>query len=51
MTENEIELINIIREQDNPVRALRVAINIIVYYLMQHGSCSKPFPVVPREQV
>ena len=38
MTENEIKLINIIREQDNPVQALMVAVKIIVSYLMQHES-------------
>lgn len=51
MTENEIKLINIIREQDNPVQAMMVAINVIVSYLMQRESYSKPFPVAPREQV
>lgn len=50
MTENEIKLINIIREQDNPVQALMVAINTILSYLMQHESFPKPLPVAPREQ-
>ena len=50
MTENEIELINIVREQDNPVQALMIAINIIVSYLMQRESSLKPSPVVPRER-
>lgn len=50
MTENEIKLIRIIREQDSPVRALVVAIDVIVSYLMQHGSSPKPSPVAPREQ-
>lgn len=51
MTENEVMLINIIREQENPVRALMVAINIIVSYLMQHESYPKSSPVAHREQV
>lgn len=49
MTGNEIELINIIREQDNPIQALRVAINIIVSYLVRHESSPKPYSVVHRE--
>ena len=51
MTENEIRLINMIREQENPVQALIVAVNIIVSYLVQHESYLKPSPAVPREQV
>lgn len=50
MTENEIELINIVREQDNPVQAIMIAIKIIVSYLMQRESSPKPFAAVPREQ-
>ena len=33
MTDNEIELINIIREHDNPELALITAVEIIVEYL------------------
>lgn len=51
MTENEIKLINIIREQENPVQALMVAVKIIVSYLVQHESSPKPSPAVPWEQV
>lgn len=50
MTKNEIKLINIIREQDDPVQALKVVINIIVSYLMQHESYPRPYSVAPREQ-
>lgn len=50
MTENEMELINIVREQDDPVQALRVAIETILSYLKQRGSYSTPFPVAPRER-
>jgi hypothetical protein len=51
VTENEIKLINIVRERENPVQALIIAINVIVSYLVQHESYPKPLPVVPREQV
>lgn len=49
MTENEIKLINVIRKQKNPVQALIVAINIIVFYLTQHESSPKPCSVDLRE--
>ena len=38
MSENEIELIRVIRENDNPERALMAATTIILGYLKQHGS-------------
>ena len=38
MTANEQELINIIRENDNPVQALVSAVDIILSFLKQHGS-------------
>ena len=38
MTANEIELINLIRENDNPGQALMAAAVIILGYLKQHGS-------------
>ena len=38
MSNNEIELINMIRENDNPERALMAATLIILGYLKQHGS-------------
>ena len=38
MTDNEKELINIIRENDNPERALVTAAVIILNFLKQHGS-------------
>lgn len=38
MTENEKELLRIIRENDNPERALMTAILIVSGYLKQHGS-------------
>ena len=38
MTANEIELINLIRENDNPEQALTVAVETILIYLKQHES-------------
>ena len=38
MTANEIELINLIRENDNPEQALATAVDIILLYLAQHES-------------
>jgi hypothetical protein len=38
MTENEIELIKLIRENDNPEQALMAATVIILGFLKQHGS-------------
>ena len=38
MTANEIELINLIRENDNPGQALMAAAVIILGYLKQHES-------------
>ena len=38
MTANEIELINLIRENDNPEQALTTAVDTILLYLTLHGS-------------
>ncbi len=38
MSNNEKELIEIIRENDNPGRALMTATLIVLGYLKQHGS-------------
>lgn len=38
MTDNEKELINIIRENDNPGIALVTAVETILLYLKQHES-------------
>ena len=38
MNNNEIELINMIRENDNPEQALMAATLIILGFLKQHGS-------------
>lgn len=38
MTDNQIELLNIIRENDNPEQALMAAAVIILGFLKQHES-------------
>lgn len=38
MTNNEIELLNVIRESDNPEQAIIIAIDVILSYLKQHES-------------
>ena len=38
MTANETELINLIRNNDNPDKALSTAVDIILLYLVQHES-------------
>ena len=40
MTENEKELLKMIRENDNPSRALMTAALIVLGYLKQNGSSS-----------
>lgn len=44
MSNNEMELIKIIRENDNPSRALMTATLIVLGYLRQHGLDSKQEP-------
>ena len=43
MTKNELELINIIREQKNPEQALLTAVIIIGFALEQSLSYREPF--------
>lgn len=49
MTENEIKLINIIREHIDPEQDLMDATDIILSYLTQHESYPKPSAVVLQE--
>ena len=46
MTDNEMELIKIIRENDNPEQALMAAAVIIFGFLKQHGSSEVQAAVV-----
>ena len=49
MTANETELINIIRENDNPARALATAVDIILAFLKQRGSSEEQAAADLRE--
>jgi hypothetical protein len=51
MTENEKELIKIIRENDNPEQALMTAAVIILGFLKQHESSEVQAPAYLRELV
>lgn len=48
MTRNEIELIKLIHENDNPEQALMMAIAVILADLKQHESFAEPSPVALR---
>lgn len=43
----EAELIGLIREHENPGRALQVAAEVILTYLKQHGSSATPAAADP----
>ena len=45
LSENEIELIEMMRENDNPEPALMVAATIILGFLEQHESSEEPSAV------
>ena len=49
MTHNERELINIIRENENPEQALKTAVHIIATFLEQSLSYQEPFVDSQRE--
>lgn len=49
MTENERELIKIIRENDNPEKALITAVDIILLFLTQQKSFGGQVVAEPRE--
>lgn len=47
MTDNEIELLRLIRENDNPEQALMTAATIILGFLKQHESFEAQAAAVP----
>ena len=49
MTNNEMELIKIIRENDNPTRALITATLVVLGYLKQHESFEEQVAVCLQE--
>ncbi len=51
MKDNEIELINMIRENENPQQALMTAALIILGFLKQHESSEVQAAAVLREHV
>ena len=42
MTDNELKLINMIRNSNNPKKAMVIAIDAICWYLKQSQSFAKP---------
>lgn len=51
VTKNEKELVELIRENDNPGRAVMIAIDTILSFLEQHESSQELTVVDPLEQV
>ena len=49
MTDNERELLDMIRNHKNPEEALKGAISVILAYLSQHESSEAPSFSVPQE--
>lgn len=49
MTNNEKELLKMIRENDNPIQALMTAIVIVQGFLRQHESSVEQVPACLRE--
>lgn len=50
MTDNEIKLINLIRENDNPDEAIITAVNTILSFLEQPESFGEQAPAYPLGQ-
>ena len=42
MTDNELELLYIIRNNENPEKALEIAMKTIIEFLKQSESCQEP---------
>ena len=51
MTSNELELLGIIRNHDNPQQAIVIAIDTITSFLKQLESSQAPNAVDPQERV
>lgn len=49
MTENERELINLIRENDNPQKALAIAMELMIDFLKNYGALQDTSSVLHRE--
>lgn len=42
MSKNEMELLGMIREHDEPEKALKIAVEVITSFLKLHGSSEEP---------
>lgn len=51
MTENEKELIELIRNSEDPSKALEIAIGVITAFLERQESCQLPSACCPPELV
>jgi hypothetical protein len=51
MTDNELKLIELIRENENPEEAIVTAVSIITSFLEQHQSFEGQAPAFPQGQV
>lgn len=49
MTNNEMELIKLIRESDDPDKALAYTLDAILFFLTVHEPCQERTPVCLRE--
>lgn len=49
MSQKEMELIDIIYNDKNPGEALMIAIETIIDFLEQPGSCQEPYPACSQE--
>lgn len=49
MTNNQIELANIILQSDDPERTIRNALEIIFSLSQQHGAFQEPYPDLIQE--
>jgi len=47
MSNNEMTLIRLIREHDEPEKALVIAVAVITSFLRQHGSSEEPSAACP----
>ena len=48
MSKNEMELVRLIREHDEPEKSLMIAIEVITSFLRQHGLSEEPSAACPQ---
>ena len=49
MTNNELALLDLIRNHKDPAEAVQIAVSIILEHLTPRGSSEEQAPAVPRE--